>query len=72
MQDASLLRPILGKVELGPGNGEEGGLDGFEEDGAYGLGAVDGAVEVPPAEVEFRGNLVYLDIGQGSVLVGVM
>lgn len=54
-------------VVLGAFDVQEGLLDDAEHDVADGFGPVDGAVEVPAAEVEFMGDRVEFVVCQGLV-----
>ncbi|KAB8596104.1 hypothetical protein FH972_025813 [Carpinus fangiana] len=58
-------RIYLSNEEAGGGDGgAEGGFDDAPEQVAHGRGAVEGAVEVPAAEVELRGDGVELGGGE--------
>jgi hypothetical protein len=60
-----VLRHVLWEIELGALDLAEGALDDLPEDVADGWGAVQGAVEVPAAEVEFGGDGVHFGVCEG-------
>lgn len=71
LEDAAGLVPVLGQVEPRSGYAEVGILYDAQKNIAYGLRAVDSAVEVPATEVKLLGDGIEVFFCKWFVGVGV-